>query len=204
MSKSLNIHQRINAVMSEASKVGKNATIKVGDFGYKAVTHDDVAALLQPLFVKHGITCIPSVDSCETTSLTKNNLTSIKVNITLYNIDDVNDSLTVSSFGDALDNQDKGVGKAYSYAVKYALLKLFMLESRDDEESRVQNGESVNYATNSGASESQQGLIKRLLAQNGIALKPKHEEVVKGMSKRDASKSIEMLMANQVPKWAQL
>jgi hypothetical protein len=36
----------------------------------------------------------------------------------------------------ALDNGDKAPGKAISYATKYALLKTFLLETGEDEESR--------------------------------------------------------------------
>jgi hypothetical protein len=40
----------------------------------------------------------------------------------------------VSFFGYGIDNQDKGPGKAMSYAVKYAMLKTFCLETGDDPE----------------------------------------------------------------------
>jgi hypothetical protein len=36
------------------------------------------------------------------------------------------------SFGYGIDDQDKGAGKAMSYAVKYALLKTLGLETGDD------------------------------------------------------------------------
>jgi hypothetical protein len=37
-------------------------------------------------------------------------------------------------YGYGIDTQDKGIGKAISYAVKYALLKQFCLETGDDPE----------------------------------------------------------------------
>jgi hypothetical protein len=48
------------------------------------------------------------------------------------NIDDPQDFIDVESCGHGIDTQDKGPGKAQSYAVKYALLKALGLETGDD------------------------------------------------------------------------
>ena len=40
--------------------------------------------------------------------------------------------MAVRAFGYGIDNGEKGPGKAVSYAVKYALLKTFCLETGDD------------------------------------------------------------------------
>ena len=42
------------------------------------------------------------------------------------------DLIDVETFGFGIDDQDKGPGKAMSYAVKYALLKTLGLETGDD------------------------------------------------------------------------
>ena len=43
-----------------------------------------------------------------------------------------------------MDNADKAPGKAISYAKKYAVLKLFEIETGDDEESRYQPPETIS------------------------------------------------------------
>jgi hypothetical protein len=48
------------------------------------------------------------------------------------NIDEPTDKMVVESAGFGIDDQDKGPGKAISYAVKYAYLKALCLESGDD------------------------------------------------------------------------
>ena len=48
------------------------------------------------------------------------------------NVDDAADFIEVATAGYGIDDQDKGPGKAISYAVKYALLKTLGLESGDD------------------------------------------------------------------------
>jgi len=51
----------------------------------------------------------------------------------LVNIDKPEDCVESSWRGFGMDTQDKAIGKAYSYAYKYGLLKLFALETGDDD-----------------------------------------------------------------------
>lgn len=89
--------------------------------------------------VNHGIVMIPSIES-----ITQNgNKTEIIMEISFVNIDNPSDQRTVRYAGHGIDNQDKGVGKAISYAVKYALLKTFCLETTDDVER-----DSINHVPN--------------------------------------------------------
>ena len=56
----------------------------------------------------------------------------VNVSVRFQNIDDPDDFLAVETCGYGVDDQDKGPGKAMSYAVKYALLKCLGLETGDD------------------------------------------------------------------------
>ena len=60
--------------------------------------------------------------------------------IRFANIDAPSDFIDVPTFGYGVDQQDKGPGKAMSYAVKYALLKALGLETGDDADN-----ESIPY-----------------------------------------------------------
>ena len=62
------------------------------------------------------------------------NRVELKLDIRFVNIDEPADYTDVPSFGFGIDSQDKGPGKAMSYAVKYALLKTLGLETGDDVE----------------------------------------------------------------------
>ena len=48
------------------------------------------------------------------------------------NIDDPEDYILVHYPGYGIDTQDKGIGKALSYAFKCCLLKIFCLEAGED------------------------------------------------------------------------
>ncbi|MCE5294134.1 MAG: ERF family protein [Chlamydiales bacterium] len=123
-----NIYQRINQVMMEVESVQKEDKKVNGQYTF--VSHDAVARALHKPMVNAGIVMIPT-----TKSMVQNgNRTEITMEISFINIDDPTDKVVVEYTGYGIDPQDKGIGKAISYAVKYALLKVFCLETNDDVE----------------------------------------------------------------------
>lgn len=122
-----NIYQRMHEVMKAVSFVQKSS--KEG-FMYKFVTHDNVTALIRKELVEQGIVATTDVLRHEQDG----NRTAVDVAVSFINIDTPDDRVTVNAFGYGIDPQDKGPGKAISYAVKYAYLKAFALETGDDPE----------------------------------------------------------------------
>ena len=126
---SLNIYQRINAVMGDVEYILKGANAAKG-LPYKFVSHDQVTGKLRGPMQKHGIVMLTDIVELKQDG----NKTEAKVAMTFINIDDPNDRFVVHFWGHGIDNQDKGIGKCVSYAVKYCLLKTFCLETGDDVE----------------------------------------------------------------------
>jgi hypothetical protein len=144
--KELNIYQRMNLVMKEVDYIKKR--VKKDGMKYNFVSHDDVSSLLHDPLAENGIMMIPTIDgykiewakSFKTDYNTKAR-TEIEekthiLNMTVHfvNIDKPEDRITVTGCGYAIDNEDKGYGKAMSYALKYVLLKTFLLESGDEDD----------------------------------------------------------------------
>ena len=123
-----NIYQRINAVMREVSYIQKDPK-KLG-LQYSFASHDSVTSALRGPMVEHGIVYHPT--KMELT--VDGNRVQMSLVIRFVNIDNPGDFIDVPSYGFGIDSQDKGVGKAFSYAVKYGLLKTFGLETGDDPE----------------------------------------------------------------------
>ena len=121
----LNILQRINAVMKEVTYIQKD---KKPNMRYSIVSHDVVTAKLRPSIVNHGIVYWPMNITVNQTG----NRCECWGFVRFCAIDDPNDYIDVYSAGYGIDEQDKGPGKAISYLVKYALLKVFGLETGDD------------------------------------------------------------------------
>lgn len=124
----MNIYQRLHAVMGEVSYVQK--TDKKVNNQYTFVSHDAVTAKVRPALLKHGVLSIPQ----NLKFSQDGNRTEVSLDMTFVNIDQPDDRIMVPSFGYGIDPQDKGPGKAISYAVKYALLKALGLETGDDPE----------------------------------------------------------------------
>lgn len=127
-----NIYQRLHEVMKAIDFVQKTIAVKnkSGGIMYKAVSHDEVIANVRPELIKNGIVTPVNVLSMEQDS----NRTKACVQVEYVNIDDPEDRVVTQSYGYGIDGQDKGPGKAISYAVKYCHLKTLSLETGDDPE----------------------------------------------------------------------
>lgn len=143
----MNIYQRINAVMKKVEYVQKDATVSTGGGSYRAVTHDMVLAVLRKAMVEFGIVTRPDLlrgefiytrgpNPKEDKSQHSLHLYQGEYAVHFVNIDQPEDCLTVTVSAHANDNGDKAPGKALSYAVKYAMLKVFGLETGENEEAR--------------------------------------------------------------------
>lgn len=143
----LNLYQRINEVRKGIDYIKKDKSVSTGGGSYQAVTHDQVTAMVRDHMVKHGIVCYPILDDSMMNPKEVNaNMETAKqaryeatYNFVFVNCDEPSDKLTIRIQAHAMDNADKAPGKALSYAKKYAILKLFEIETGEDEESRYQS-----------------------------------------------------------------
>ena len=130
-----NIHQRIAEVMGTVTYIRKE---QKKEMKYTIVSHDAVTAKCRPALLSAGVIYYPI--RCDT----QQNGTRTECNMTVRfaNIDDPQDFIDVQTCGYGVDSQDKGPGKAQSYAVKYALLKTLGLETGDDADN-----DSIEHST---------------------------------------------------------
>lgn len=126
--KPLNIFQRINAVMKEVKYVQKESKKVNGQYTF--ASHDAVTSALHSPMAEHGIVMVPTINKL----VQDGNKTIVTMDISFINADQPDDRINLQYIGYGIDASDKGVGKAISYAVKYALLKMFCLETGDDVE----------------------------------------------------------------------
>jgi len=110
---------------------------------YKAVSHDKITAYLRSKMVQagifHWVTCIESTDH-ETGQVIDNGRRIMQnratFEVTFENAFDANDTRTCRVVAHADDYGDKSPGKTLSYATKYALLKISMIETGEEDEDR--------------------------------------------------------------------
>lgn len=143
---SLNIFQRMLAATSEINRVAKNLKVDISKSqSYKAVAESDVLEAVKPIEEKYGIYSYPVSrtvikDEAYTTTSEYDGHKSEKTTFfmrlaTVYrfvNIDNPDDYIDITTYGDGVDTQDKAPGKAMTYADKYALLKAYKIQTGDD------------------------------------------------------------------------
>lgn len=123
--KSINIYQRLAKAMEAVTYVQKE---KKKGMQYSIVSHDAVTAKVRPALLAAGIVYYPvAMEHSQ-----NGNRTAVSLRVRFVNIDNPEDAFEVPALGFGIDQQDKGPGKAISYAVKYALLKALGLETGDD------------------------------------------------------------------------
>lgn len=120
-----NIHQRIAKVMEAVTYIQKER--KQG-MQYTIVSHDAVTAKVRPVLLENGVIYYPV--RCAHSQ--NGNRAECSMTVRFANVEQPDDFIDVETFGYGVDGQDKGPGKAMSYAVKYALLKTLGLETGDD------------------------------------------------------------------------
>lgn len=140
MSNEKNIYQRLNIVRQKVAYLQKDTKVQ----GYKAITHDAVTSAVREPFIEHGVMLIPNQIKGETFDVgqTSSGTTIIRYEATyeirFVNIDKPDEIITCNVESHALDHGDKAPGKAMSYAVKYAMLKVLNIETGESDESRYE------------------------------------------------------------------
>lgn len=139
-----NIYQRVQAVMKAVAYVQKDKLVSGAGGGYKAVTHDNVTATVRQHFVDHGIVVVPRLVASQTVDTGRKTSSGNPIlrfegtyEVSFVNVDEPTESIVVPVAAHADDHGDKAPGKALSYATKGAILKVLLLETGEDDESRV-------------------------------------------------------------------
>lgn len=140
-----NIYQKLLAITAELSTVAKNLSVGEGRSSYKAVGEADVLAAVKPLEEKHGVYSYPASrriveTNVMTATSTYNGQTKethklfmrVETVYRFVNVDNQEEYIEVTTYGDGVDSQDKAPGKAMTYGDKYALLKAYKIITGDD------------------------------------------------------------------------
>ncbi len=146
----MNIYQKMAAITAELQTVAKNLDVKAGNGTYKAVSERDIIDAVKPLEEKYGIYSYPADREVLESSILENEktyngnttktstfFTRMKTTYMFVNIDNPDERITTVTFSEGIDTQDKGSGKAMTYADKYALMKAYKISTGDDPD---QNG----------------------------------------------------------------
>lgn len=125
----------------------------VRQLGYSAMMYEHLVSHLKPLLVRNNLifnmTHADIIDDKTVKSSTNRDMRHVTLSCTFelhLSSGDEDGPVRITTLGEAIDHSDKACGKATTYAAKYALRQLFMLEYGDDEPDRdaPQQGVSVH------------------------------------------------------------
>lgn len=131
-----NLTKAVIAVMKEVKGMEKNSHVGSGRNAYNGTKDQDVKEVFNDTLSKHGLIMFPKeieeqtqVDRWEQEyngqkQQKQSVFTKVKVYYTLAH--ESGEEVTVCGYGHGVDPQDKGAGKATTYAMKNALLYTFM------------------------------------------------------------------------------
>lgn len=140
MSTNINIAKAIVAVMQEVKGMEKNSRVGSGGNAYNGTKDQDVKEVFNEALAKNGLCILPTGIEEETQidrwqqEETWGNKTQIKTKQSVFTkvktkyllLHSSGESIEIAGYGHGVDTQDKGAGKATTYALKNALLYAFL------------------------------------------------------------------------------
>lgn len=153
-----NLAKAIISVMNEVSNIEKSMTVGAGNNSYKGVSDKDVKNIVGKAMAKHGL-CIMPIDIQESTQIdrweqediyngksngmkTKQSVFT-KVTTKYLLMHESGESQVIAGYGHGVDAQDKGAGKATTYALKNALLLSFMIPTGEIDDTDKTHSEDM-------------------------------------------------------------
>lgn len=172
--KMMNLYEKMAAITAELQTVAKNLTVQqTRTSSYKAVSERDIIDAVKPLETKHGIYSYPAnrevlesnlleSESTYNGNTTKRTtfMTRIKTVYRFVNVENPDEYIETITFAEGIDSQDKGSGKAMTYADKYALMKAYKISTGDDPDQTA--SEDINYTKKAKTPTPREKLIAKL------------------------------------------
>lgn len=142
----MNIYEKISAIMEDIQYLSKDDMVQFNSTKYKALSEEKVTSIMRAELLKHRLIVYP----ISQVSSRIGTITHIDVVYRMVNVDAPEEFIEISSCGDGADTQDKGSGKAMTYAFKYMWLRTFALPTGEDPD-KISSAElDANAAQRSG------------------------------------------------------
>ena len=124
----MNIYEKIAAIMTDVQYLAKDDRVEFGNTKYRALSEEKVTTIMRAELLQHKLVVFPVSQTASRTG----SITHVDVTYRLVNIENPEEYIEIASCGDGADTQDKGSGKAMTYAFKYMWLRTFALPTGED------------------------------------------------------------------------
>lgn len=134
-------------VIANDINIEKDLTVSTGgNNSYKAIGEAQIKAKVKKREEKHKVSIIPTIDLVGepqiiekkkvyngNETVTPNTSVFVKCTLKVYDLES-DETLETTAYGQGIDAGDKALGKANTYALKYALMNLFKMSTGEDED----------------------------------------------------------------------
>jgi len=159
-----NLAKAVIAVMKEVKGMEKNSRVGTGNSAYDGTKDKDVKEIFNEKMAEHGLCVLPTGIE-ETTQIDRwvdpqyggqkqSVFTKVKTKYLLLH--ESGESQEIVGYGHGVDPQDKGAGKATTYALKNALLYTFLTPVGKIEDTDTTHSLSIAQVGNTGAAKQTQ------------------------------------------------
>lgn len=140
------IYGALAAIMEETKAIAKTEKNNGQNFMFRGI--DNVMNGLHDLFAKHKVLILDEVLDYNVTEkitekecngrITKSILYYTRAKIKFHFLTSDGSEVTTTNVGEAMDSGDKGMNKAMSVALKYALLQMFLIPTEEEKDPDAQ------------------------------------------------------------------
>jgi hypothetical protein len=162
--KKMNLHQKILQIMREVQRIQKDDHVEFKTTKYKALSEEKVTSIMREKMIDYSLVVYPIKQDWSR----QGNITHVYVTYRLVDTES-GDSIEIVSCGDGADTQDKGSGKAMTYAFKYMWLRTFAIPTGEDPD-KICNEEILarQAAEKEKVEEKDVEILKKILKPNQI------------------------------------
>jgi hypothetical protein len=129
-------------VMKDVKGIDKSMTVGTGNSSYKGVPDQEVKKIIGESMAKNGLTILPigiepttKIERWEEETFYNGKSNGLKTKQSVFTevktkyllLHESGESMELQGYGHGVDSQDKGAGKATTYALKYTLLYTFLV-----------------------------------------------------------------------------
>lgn len=144
--KQMNLYEKIANIAGEINYLKKDDNVGMGKNSYKAISNEKVISVVSKKMADYGVVVYPIKQEYTRTDETVtgidyktqkevekiNRISDVNVVYRFINIHNKDEFFDTVASGTGVDTQDKGIGKAQTYAFKNMLLKVFLIPTGED------------------------------------------------------------------------
>lgn len=129
------IFSALTSIIGEVNAIGKNNKNQQQGFMFRGI--DDVMNELHTLFGKYKVMIVPEVveyDVKEKQTKTGSVMYQTRTRVRFHFTSEDGSEVVTTNVGEAMDSADKGMNKTMSCALKYALMQMFLIPTKETED----------------------------------------------------------------------